>query len=79
MMSAYFFVTTFLPLTKLVDVLMRLTFPPPPPCDPLLKVDKEVNPPFIAFMPPKACGENMSSISEKLKKGDMTFCGCDER
>lgn len=76
--NTYFLVTTFLPLTKLVDVLMRLTFPPPPPCEPL-KVDRDVKPPFIEFNPPKACGENMSSINEKLKNGDITFCGCDER
>lgn len=64
---------------KLVDVLMRLTFPPPPPCVPP-NVDSEVKPPLLmALNPPKACEANISSIREKPKNGDMTFCGCDER
>lgn len=72
----HFFVTTFLPFTKLVDVLMRFMLPPPP--WPLLKLEREEKPPpLIALKPPICCGENMSSISEKLKNGDI--CGCDVR
>lgn len=71
--KTYFFVVTFLPFTKLVDVLMRLTFPLWFP--PLLNVDNDVNPPL--FIPPNGC-ENISSISEKLKNGDITFDGCDD-
>lgn len=69
---SHFFVVTFLPLTKLVDVLILFMFPPPPPpaiiALELLNVDSEVSPPM--FMP-KPCGENMSSISEILKNGDI--------
>lgn len=53
---------------------MRFTFPPPPAIDtagcPPLKVDNEVKPECIlnGFA-------NMSSIREKLKKGDITLDG----
>lgn len=67
---AYFFVTTFFPFTKLVDVLMRFMFPPPP--WPLLKLERdEKPPPLIALKAPICCGANMSSINEKLKNGDI--------
>lgn len=73
----HFFVITFLPFTKVVEVEVLLTLPPPPP-PPSLNVARDVKP----FIPPNDIWgvKNASSISENPINGLIIFCaGCELR